>query len=291
MDRTEFYVVLGIASLQVLLGISFNIIALYIYQKKEFQTQSTTVYLIFDSILGILLTIQLPFGMVPTILPLNVIGCKVTIAFGVIFPIIKGWNLVLCGFDRLASVAAPHSFKIKNKKGFQMTIIAIISLVIILLAFPTVYFYEVDTNTSNETFKCGFPSQPDYAWLNYYFKVQFLVIKGILPFLIMLILSIVNAWKVYLSKRNFQPNRDMSREIHYGVSLVTIDTCFIIFKLPLAIYGLLKNMDIERKLDLVYSLLCALAHLTVVFSVLIFIILNSIFRKHFLNLMLCRKQI
>ncbi len=297
MDTTKFYIVTGIASFQVLLGISCNLIAIYIYQKKEFKSLSTTTYFIFDSILGILLTIQLPFGMVPTILPINTIGCKITIAFGVIFPIIKGWNLVISGFDRLASVASPHGYKFKNLKKFQLITISIVSLIVVLLSIPTIYFYDavkvntsVENNRSNEISNCQFPTQLEYTWLNYYFKIQYLLLKAILPFIIMLTLSIVTAWKVYESKRNFQPNRDMSREINYGFSLVTIDTCFIIFKLPLAIYALVKNnLEIAITSDFIYSLLCALAHLTVIFSVLVFIILNSIFRKYFVSLILCRK--
>jgi hypothetical protein len=126
-------------------------------------------------------------------------------------------------------------------------------------------------------------------WVSHCYKYNYLLIRTVIPFSIMLICSIITAWKLYRSRKEILQVSNGSKEIQFGVALVTMDICFVLFRIPLIIYILITEHDSASKIiyDYTYSILNLIAVTNIVISFFIFLIFNKIFRTHCFQLFCC----
>ena len=289
MDKKVVDIFIGISSAFGLTGLVVNLISIHIYNQKEFKTQPTTLYLIFSCILNIIISFLLPPLVIPSIVSYGIISCKIYFTLSTILQIYKPWILVFCSIDRLLTVVVPYKFKLKNQLKFQLRAIILLLVIGFLLGLPIAFFYEPDISSyENKTVGCPQESLLKYKWVKIYIEAFYQIIASALPFIIMLVSSVVTAWKLYKNKSGLKSKlnrRDMRREIQYGVSLVTMDVSFLVLRFPLMAFLILAdnpNHSIIYKID--YSILVLVSGVHLFSPIFIFIFLNKIYRKYFLKL-------
>ena len=142
---SSIVVALVIASILLLIiGIFGNALAIYNFSTtKELKKHSTTVYFICVCILNIIISLCLPYEMLPFITEITTINCKIYLALVVTVPKIKAWILVFTSLERLKSVLAPRRFNFINKLKFQLVAILLTLVVAVLLSVPYVFFSQL----------------------------------------------------------------------------------------------------------------------------------------------------
>ena len=273
-----------VSILFIMIGISGNVISIVIFSNKEFKNISTTQYFKCICILNIIMIIYMPYGIAPD---LTNISCKIHETLIVLFPEIKSWVLAFCSLDRLVSVLSPHKFQFKNKLKFQLSAIFSIGIIVAVMTIPYGYFITVENIGNNQTI-CLQPIEP--KWVKIYFKVQFFFLRTIIPFSIMIISSSIIGYKMYKKRRMLLVRR--LRENHLLKSLITMDTFFIIFRIPLIVYILvISNGDYGGVLNsnFSYSIIYAIGQLNIIISFFVFFSFNRKFREIFLIYISCSR--
>jgi hypothetical protein len=124
---------------------------------------------------------------------------------------------------------------------------------------------------------CVAPSEPDrVTWTFYYGSLNIAVFKTILPFTIMITISVIIVKTILKSKKNLLSKKDHLKERQLAKSLVALDTFFIICSLPLTIFALLNPNTGHY-----YSFFYFLTKLYTVFLFIVFYIANNINRNIF----------
>ena len=121
-------------------------------------------------------------------------------------------------------------------------------------------------------------------WCLGYFKIEFVIFKAIVPFIIMVFSSSLIIWK--MSTRMNIPNLiSNNKEKDLTKSLVIMDLSFILFQLPLILYLTFTTNNYDQMIfDPIYSLLYAIGFINIAISILVFIAFNKIFCNAFLKL-------
>lgn len=288
MNTIQLYTTIAICSLSFTIGIFGNIISILIFQKCQFKKQSLTVYLIAVSLLNIILILYLPVMMVATAWVVKSIICKIHGSLALLLSELHSWVVAISSFDRLIMVMFPHKFHFKNKLSFQISSIGFICVLLSLLITPSIIYYE--KVIINGTARCSLPFGDEYLWILPYFKFQLLLFRTVLPFLIMIVSSILITYKMCRST-NLRSNRSQYKQVYLARSLMSMDFFFIIFRLPMLAYTLLYNMSSERLIfDFTFSIYLAIGNLNNVFFFIILILFNKIYRNLFLKMMKCKRR-
>jgi hypothetical protein len=291
MPDLQFFILLILTSVVSLLGIFSNILSIVIYRKnKDLKKQSTTIYLVFSCILNIVICFYLPIQIIPSLMPVNIVNCKLYLAITTAIPQLKSWTLVFCAVDRMVTVVLPQKFKFREILKYQLISILTTFIILTVLFIPCVIYYGIEINAKNQTL-CSSLTSSDYQWVVYYYKYNYLLIRTVIPISIMLFCSIITAWKLYKSKTEILQVSDGRKELQFGVALVTMDICFVLFRIPLIIYIIITEHDSANRIiyDFNYSILNLIGVTNIVISFFIFLIFNKIFRSHCFRLLSCKR--
>ena len=264
-----------------------NIISIGIFRLKEFKKQPISFYLIASCLMNLVTIIYLPIMFLAPIWVTNDLTCKLYPGgFGLVVKI-QAWLMALASFDRLITTMKPHSFGYKNNFSFKFSAVAIIILAICGVSFPEVYYLEAVVSQYNST-ACTYPLKLDLIWIFYYYKIEYLLIRVVLPFLIMIVSTIIITWKMYRTKRKSVFNRNYKKEKNLFKSLLAFDLFFILFPIPMLVYLMVNNNSEKFFSSLTYALLLATGLISNVFFFLIMIVFDKVYRKIFRELMICK---
>jgi hypothetical protein len=284
MDSFQFYCTTIICSVFVIFGGFGNIISIVIFKTKEFKGQTITVYLISACLMNIVTILHLPVMMVSSEWIISTTSCKLFGGFFILITEFQAWITAMGSFDRLITVMMPFKYLFKNKLKFQLSAMASVLGIIFCMIFPYMYFYGVETKIDNTT-RCALPPGPQFSWILPYFKFQTILFRYVLPFLIMIISSILIVWKVRRLKsklKNKSRNTNHRREIQLAKSLVASDIFFIIFRLPVMLYLVSYTKNDDRLIyNYTFSLLLALATVNNVFIFVVLSVFNKVYRDVF----------
>jgi hypothetical protein len=161
----------------------------------------------------------------------------------------------------------------------------IVILLFIFLIVP-IYFYDTVKNQYNQT-RCSLTSDPSFSWVLTYFKINFFLLRVIVPFSVMTISSSFIIFKACRVKKRLSCKND--REVQLAKTLVALDFFFIVFRLPTLLYILLNNNDN----GIIYTFLCsifiAVASINNAFEFILLFALNKIYRQLFLRFINCKR--
>ena len=297
MDLFQYYVVVGLCIGFFIIGNFGNIISIIIFTRKEFIKQPTTIYLIVSNIINLITVFYLPLIVMPEIWSKFIsgtIGCKIFGGFMVILAEIQSWVYSICSLDRCITTVAPFKFQLKNKLKFQLILIFICVLILTLLCVPFLNYYteykNIELDSVNQTV-CLFPESLELNWVILYFKFEFGLFRIVLPFIITISSSLITVYKLCSSKLKLKVRdwNNMAKEIQFARSLIIMDILFVIFRIPTAINTSFQfNMLFMYKF--MYSIFSLLGAFHNVFTFLIFVIFNKIYRQLFKMFFLGKKR-
>ena len=276
------HILIAICVIFIIIGCFGNIISIVIFSHKELKVHSTSVYLRCSSFVNLLSIIYLPFMSMPSIWPINTISCKIFLALMMLLIELQSWLLTFSSLDRLVSVMKPYKFKFKNKIRFQLGIIIGVSIAIFCLIFPYLYFYEkVYLKETNQTL-CLLPSK--LKWIQAYATIEYVLIRVLIPFSLMLISSLIIVLKVSKNKRLLNTYNPKFR-IEYRMTKVFLftDTFFLIFRMPMVIYTLFEYDEGKLFYQFAFSICVLLGSVHNVFVFAVFLFFNRVYRSLFLR--------
>ena len=286
----DIYIIIIVCSLYLIIGYFVNIITIIIFRQKEFQNQPTSVYFIVASIINLIIITYLPWGLMPEFWTISSITCKIFFGFCLAIGEIHSWILAVCSFDRLLMVMASHKFLFRKKLKFQLGIVIIISIILTVALVPYLYFYNLELTVQNTTLCLLSPKTPSWVWI--YLKVDFVLIRAIVPFSIMIISSVLIFWTVFNSKRKLR-TKDASFEKEYqmAICLIIVDVLFLFLRLPNSVYSFIYKLEdgsiVYTKSFLIFIII---ANGHCVFEFIIFICCNKIYRNLFSRIILCCRK-
>jgi hypothetical protein len=282
MDSLKIYFVIVCCVIFFIIGSIGNIISIKIFFTKEFISQPTTNYLIASAIVNLVSLLHLPVIVLPDIWTVSNLACQICGGFMLFLVEVQSWVYALSSADRAITTMFPRRFIFKNKLFFQIVIMFSCSLILCLSILPHIIFYE-KAIISNKTV-CSFLEGPNYSWIFIYTKIQFVLFRTVLPFIITIIASILTIRALCVSKRRIHTNvQNHEKEYQFAKSLILMDFLFIAFRLPTVI-NFVFNDNILFIYDFLYSFFGLLGALHNVFLFLIFILFNKIYRNLFLKI-------
>ena len=280
---SEFYILATLSVVLIIIGLFGNIISIFVFNDKELRKQPPAFYLIVLSILNIVTLFYLPFAVLPNIWMINGMTCKFYGGMTLLIGEIQSIVTAICSLDRLITVFKPFEYLFKNKMRFQIPFVLIVSIAIAAFLVPVPYFYNQETTSDNQTF-CAFSNDPQVIWALNYFKIQFILFRAIIPFLLMIVSSSLIYWKIKSNKNKLGTfNANQKKAYQLGITLIVMDILFILFRLPTLINTAINSNAADKIVySFIYSSFVLITALHYSFSFLIFIIFNKVYRQQFL---------
>ena len=280
MDTTTLCYTLITIAVSFIVGGFGNIISILIFNDKIFK-QPAIVYFQGSCVFNLIIIAFIPAILFFSLWTIDTFTCKTIPAFYIWIVQVQSWIITAGSIDRMISVLKPTKYLFKNKLKFQLTVIAIISIVIFLLMAPNLFYYDAIPSIHNKNITiCLYPIEQDLKWVTNYFKISFNLFRSTLPFLIMIVSSIIVAYVVQKSKTRVCSHSNRRQEIHLFISLAALDIFFIIFRLPMFVYLFLISDGISIFND-IYNLCAISALITNVFNFAMMIKFNKVYRKLF----------
>ena len=260
-----------------------NIVSIIIFNNKEFKKQETTFFIKATLIFNLLILLYSPIMYLAPVWVITRLNCTIYAGLMFIITEIKAWIQAMGSLDRLISVVKPQKYLFKNKLIFQISLIASICFIIILLMVPGIIFFTT-TKTQNFTI-CSF--DPNVKWVLIYVQLDYFLLRTIFPCFIMIVSSCIVSWKIYKNKTQLLPNADRKREINFFKSLIAYDLFVLVFQIPCIVQMFLSaNANYFNTIE--YSIFYTVSLISNVLLFIIFIIFNKIYRKLFCNKYLCK---
>ena len=116
-------------------------------------------------------------------------------------------------------------------------------------------------------------------WVSIYLKVQYSLLRAIIPFIVMIFSSFLIIRKV-IQIKNKSGNAYRKREISVFKALIVLDLFFIVFRIPVMLYLTLTN-GLKSFDDIDYSIVLAISLIGDVFNFVILLLTSKLYRKLF----------
>jgi hypothetical protein len=270
-----------------LIGLFGNIVSLLIYSKKRFQNTFFNVYFRFLNIvylcsLSYIIIDFLNYQFGSNLETISVYSCKIVYYYFYILAPNGSWILVVVSLNSMLSVLYPTKFKsFRTNKRIQLAIC------IFLLVFNIFYYIEVpvlqkfiqeesfdkETNLTHMDSNCE--SNNIIYWMD-------LANSTCVPSILMILFTTMTL--THLFKSRFKISK---RDIKFALFCILLNISFLMFNLPIILYGLFNNyliMDEElSNLLYVVTVLPYYVKFTDVFY--ISLIVNISFRKEFIKIL------
>lgn len=276
----------------ITIGMIGNILSFLVFQRATFRNNSISMYCQALAITEchILWQFAVDFGLVffNTYLPeLHDLPCK--LAFYVTFGVstIPGWILVLFSVDKMLAMRKSQ-YPILKKKWFQLSLIAAIVLINLLL------YLEIPILLTRTKYSRGFYCDLITVRIFNIILIVYLIQSGLVPFLIMIVTSLVMIVSIFRSRQRLERagkiDRDRrSRDVKFAVSSIAFNLIFFLFKCPSVImYMLIGNRIAVPEVFLYGSLFLFFANSCI--SIFVHLASNSLFRRELLIMLRLRKE-
>lgn len=309
----HFYLVIFIV------GTLGNLIALFVFSRKNFQNTIFSTYYrlvtIYDilTLIQIMMDLYIHFQFNINIKIVSDFFCKFIEYYNYIIPSISVWTLSIISVDRFFSIFVPFKFKFRKTKSFQSTICLII-IIYNLIYYYTLFYSSLeetpitmtmnDSNESNTSdltllIECKkYNPNGLIDWMDFFNST-------IIPFIIMTISNgfILNKIvqrsrkrsNMMISSSSSADSKLNTRDMKYALTSIALNAIFFIFNFPITIFLVSKNYitfeeKYESMVDLIEIVVTLLFYLN--FAVLFFtsVISNSLFRKEFIEILIIIKK-
>jgi hypothetical protein len=287
MDKFKLLktIILSFFPITFLIGLFSNSVSLYIYSKRRFKNTSLSIYFRYLNIvylfcLSYMIIDFMNYQLDYNLETLSVYSCKIVYYYFYVLAPNGSWILVIISLNAMLSVLYPTRFKlIRTNKRIQ------ISICIFMLFFNFVYYIEVpilqkfiknelfDNETNSTVLDLHCESNDIIYWMD-------LVNSTCLPSILMITFSSITI--SFLLKSRLKISK---RDIKFVLFCILLNISFLMFNLPIIIYGLVNNyLHMEKEsASLIYiiTVLPYYAKFSDVFY--ISIIVNIPFRKELMK--------
>ena len=275
-----------------------NILALIVFSRKKFKNTIFSTYFRIESIYS-MLTILIKIDYILLINSkysfqmISNLTCKLYYFVETFIPATSNWILVLISLDRFVSIVLPTKFLFRKQLKFQLVTCLILFSFNVLLASPFIFVYEIYNNTleiKNKTSIFCYMTSP-------IFDVIDVTLSIIIPFILMITFNIVTIRFIFKSRRNTSStitNNNKMNDIRFAINSVCLSFSFFILIFPNGLYMIvdyflfkssLYKSDESVDISLItFNILLLFSLLHCGSSFYLTLIVNSMFRKEFFNL-------
>jgi hypothetical protein len=196
---------------------------------------------------------------------------------------VQGCINAIGSFDRMLATIKPNNFVFRKSLKFQISIIVgCCLLVFAVLTIPAFLISTKEISKNNKTIVACDPYDKN-TWILMYFKVQYALLRAILPFLTMIVSNSLIIWKA-IQMKNTTGTTDRKPEISVFKALILLDLFFIVFRIPIMLY-LLFAKSFEVFLEIGYSICLSISLINNVLMFVILIFTSKLYRKLFFQYM------
>lgn len=280
----------------ILVGLLFNSLTFMVFSRKPFKSNSMGVYCRFLAIADSFIVVALIFDVVSYSLgrPLDSssdLACKLYYYIITSLSSVSVWIIIALNIDKLlAMLNKTNKFTFVGAKWFPPTIVATI-YVLNLVQFVEIPLFIALSNLtiSNTTFLiCNGPEDDQFEYIAY----MFLINSNVVPFVLMIVITIVTSMCLFRSARKLLKNttanesyqRRHKRDIKFAFSSVALSLVFVVFQVPV-VFGFMFKFTLE----LLFDILLWLFFLNFASRFLGHFVFNSIFRETFFK-MICDQR-
>ena len=272
------------------LGIIGNLITFIVFCRPVFRKNSISIYCttlaLFDSYIVVQLISDVSLFFNNFYPPDDSEAwCKIYNFISTAFSAIPGWILVMFSFDKFWNMKKHHRFGFIKKRWFQVTVV-LVNVVIHLGMYCGILIF-LTRRSKGKNYSCEFGYMKNIL----IYIGMYLAEGNILPFLIMIVTSVLMTKALVSSRRKVQGNNGAtangtssniksrkSRDFKFAVTSLTFNILFIVLKMPLTIYYLLfaAGMNVN---SYYYQISTVLFYANSSINILVHLASNSIFRK------------
>ena len=278
------FILIFLCALIIPIGLFGNLVSIFIFNDKDFRKQPPSFYFIATCFVNIIIILGLPFYVFISIKAYSDLSCQIITLIAFLLATFQSFLVGLSSLDRVITVFKPFSYLFKNKYKFQVLVLLVTLVVLAVLITPAIYFFHLEITNYNQTF-CVY--SVEHQWVATYIQVQFLSLRTTIPLIIMIISSSLIFWKIRKDKRKLRVlNQNQKRAQQLGISLIVSDSLFLLCRLPnltnILFNSYSSNAAIFSFLNSIFSIASALH---AVFSFIVFLIFNKVYRDLFIKLM------
>lgn len=292
------------------LGLIGNTFTIYIFSKKCFRKCSIGTYYSYLSLIDSLILVLgstrffLEANNQINITTLSNLTCKFFTSTMYILQQISAWILMFASLDRIFLVKVPPVLIFKNVKKLKIFVILATTLFLIFLNIPNIMFLEIkhkDIKQYNRSIiNVKYCELTDGSFFNNNVAdIIDLFLFAIIPFVVMLISSIIISRIIFFSKRKFYRTnmKKNKRDYQFAITILAMNFLFLILNLPICLHLLFRNFTDESKREynervlynIVYTISNILSYLNFSNSIFVNLALNHLFRKEFIKIFLKKK--
>jgi hypothetical protein len=277
----------------IILGLFGNLFGLIVISKKKLKKigpQITYIALFISDFFNFLLIFQsfTQFEFNFDITLFSNFACKtywyLNFALGPISPMLN----VYISIERYISVAHSSKKHFLLKKQIQFAFIIAVTMYNLILYIPfSIYDSLFKSNQTNQTV-CDMD-----PYLNYVYNIIDLVNRVIIPFLLMIIFSILIIYTIFSSRRrissnNAQTNRSFRRDIRFSLIIILLNISFIVLSLPVTLLVFVSDYWLHNFLFNFFNYIYFLSFCT---NFYLMFAVNSFFRGGFYSIFICSNKI
>jgi hypothetical protein len=185
---------------------------------------------------------------------------------------------VIISIERFILIAYPIRKQFLIKTRIQLAYIFAITLFNLLLYIPVgIYFDLINDDEKNETV-CNFVDSYWQTTIGYIDLVNRLIV----PFLLMIIFSILIIITIFKSRRrmNNRDNKILSKDVRFAITSITLNIFYILFSLPISIIFFLP----QYWLNPFYVFVFIVFFLAYSINFYLIFLTNRLFRKGFYSI-------
>jgi hypothetical protein len=289
MDLTSLDKILTFcSSVIILFGFFGNFISFLVFSSKKFQNTIFSTYFrllcVFDSLFFIFTVLHqhLPKYFSFDLYAQSIYLCKILsyLQFG--SNSFSVWTIVIISIDRMFSIVWPNQFQIRKKSKFQIIILFAMISCILVYWLPVFFLIDIqyEQNGSNQTVELKCKEKNN---LVFWFE---LANNTMIPFIFMILSTIMTLSKLFRSRRHSNQSSTAKRkDKKFAITSILLNFMFLIISLPLTLTSLFLNYFDNQLNRLILDVLTVLFGLNYADIFYVNLMVNSLFRKEFFNMM------
>jgi hypothetical protein len=272
----------------IILGLFGNLFGLIVISKKKLAKigpQIVYIALFKFDLLKLFLIFQ-PYALFAFNIDITVFSsliCKKYFYINYVFASISPVLNVYISIERYISIAYSAKKDFLRKKKIQLGFSIILVIFNLILYLPTVINFDLVIIENRTACIVDFFWQETYGYID-------LTNRVILPFVLMIIFSILIIYTIFKSRSrmtsNTRVNRTFRKDVRFSLISITLNTSYIVFSLPISMIPFHPNFGLN-KFILFFLFVYYIAYSA---NFYLLFLANSLFRGGFYSIFICSKN-
>ena len=274
------------------IGLTGNMMIAYIFTRKSFRKLPMFRYLLLNNIINMFNLFMIWPSSLPNVFKMNTSGlnCKLKQYISYVVYEYSPWLLVVCDVDRLMSVKYSTRFQFRLQSKYQAFIVILILIILMLIDIPFLFVYDIRDAGENSTV-CGY-GEANYK-IGFYLDLMVLFIALIIPFIIMIVSSVIIAHHLITHKKKLEGNkkRKFNKELKFVKVIFAVSLFSLICNLPYSILVITYALSsISYFNSFLFIIVNDITFIDFSFKFFVYLFSNKLFRKEFLSLVVFWKK-